>query len=55
VVGVLAGDRLVERRFGDDGAGGALGIVVGSMVGGVPESIAGIATVVGFCLALSIT
>jgi ZIP family zinc transporter len=35
----LAGDRLVERRFGDEGTGGAMGIVVGSVVDGVPESI----------------
>jgi ZIP family zinc transporter len=35
----LIGDRLVERRFGSTGAGGAMGIVVGSVVDGVPESI----------------
>jgi ZIP family zinc transporter len=35
----LAGDRVVERRFGDEGEGGAMGIVVGSVVDGVPESI----------------
>ena len=39
-VGVfLLGDRVVERRFGDEGTGGAMGIVVGSVVDGVPESI----------------
>ena len=31
--------RIVERRFGDEGTGGAMGIVVGSVVDGVPESI----------------
>jgi zinc transporter, ZIP family len=35
----LVGDRIVERRLGDEGAGGAMGIVVGSVVDGVPESI----------------
>jgi ZIP family zinc transporter len=35
----LGGDAIVERRFGDEGAGGAMGIVVGSVVDGVPESI----------------
>lgn len=35
----LVGDRLVERRFGSGGTGGAMGIVVGSVVDGVPESI----------------
>jgi ZIP family zinc transporter len=35
----LIGDRIVERRFGDEGTGGAMGIVVGSVVDGVPESI----------------
>lgn len=35
----LAGDRVVERRFGDQGEGGAMGIVVGSVVDGVPESV----------------
>lgn len=39
-VGVfLLGDRIVERRFGSEGTGGAMGIVVGSVVDGVPESI----------------
>lgn len=31
---LLIGDRIVERRFGTSGAGGAMGIVVGSVVGG---------------------
>ena len=35
----ILGDTLVERKFGSEGAGGALGIVVGSIVDGVPESI----------------
>ena len=35
----IVGDQLVERRFGSEGAGGAMGIVVGSVVDGVPESI----------------
>ncbi|WP_084103595.1 ZIP family metal transporter [Demequina sp. NBRC 110056] len=39
VVIFLVGDRLVERRFGDKGEGKAMGIVVGSVVDGVPESV----------------
>jgi zinc transporter, ZIP family len=35
----LLGDRLVERRFGHEGTGAAMGIVVGSAVDGVPESL----------------
>jgi ZIP family zinc transporter len=35
----LIGDRIVEKKFGDEGTGGAMGIVVGSVVDGVPESI----------------
>ena len=35
---VLA-DRLVETRFGEGGAAGPLGIVVGAVVDGVPESL----------------
>jgi zinc transporter, ZIP family len=35
----IGGDLLVERRFGSEGQGGAMGIVVGSVVDGVPESI----------------
>lgn len=35
----LVGDRIVEKRFGDEGEGGAMGIVVGSVVDGVPESV----------------
>jgi len=37
--GYVAGDKLVEKRFGSEGTGGSLGIVVGSIVDGVPESI----------------
>jgi ZIP family zinc transporter len=39
VVVFLVGDHLVERRFGSGEGGGPLGIVVGSVVDGVPESI----------------
>ena len=35
----LVGDRVVEKRFGASGSGAAMGIVVGSVVDGVPESI----------------
>jgi ZIP family zinc transporter len=35
----LLGDRIVEKRFGSEGTGGAMGIVVGSVVDGVPESV----------------
>lgn len=35
----VAGDKLVEARFGSEGSGGSLGIVVGSVVDGVPESL----------------
>ncbi|HEX5039577.1 MAG TPA: hypothetical protein VFW95_05535 [Candidatus Limnocylindria bacterium] len=38
VVFVLA-DRIVETRFGEGGAAGPLGIVVGAVVDGVPESL----------------
>ena len=39
-VGVfLLGDYVVDKRFGSEGAGGAMGIVVGSVVDGVPESL----------------
>ena len=42
LVGALAfiiGERLVDKKFGSEGAAGALGIVVGAIVDGVPESI----------------
>lgn len=35
----IVGDYVVERRFGAGGGSGALGIVVGSIVDGVPESL----------------
>ena len=35
----LVADKMVESRFGQAGVGGAMGIVVGSVVDGVPESI----------------
>lgn len=54
-VGVfLAGDYVVERRFGSEGAGGSMGIVVGSVVDGVPESIIfGIQIATGFPISAS--
>jgi ZIP family zinc transporter len=45
----LGGDYAVERRFGGEGTGGAMGIVVGSVVDGVPESVIfGIQVATGF-------
>jgi len=45
----LVGDRIVDKRFGDEGTGGAMGIVVGSVVDGVPESVIfGIQIATGF-------
>jgi ZIP family zinc transporter len=45
----LAGDYVVERRFGSEGSGGSMGIVVGSVVDGVPESVIfGIQIATGF-------
>jgi zinc transporter, ZIP family len=35
----IVGEHWVDRKFGDEGAAGALGIVVGAVVDGVPESI----------------
>ena len=35
----ILGERFVEKRFGAEGASGPLGIVVGAIVDGVPESI----------------
>jgi ZIP family zinc transporter len=50
----LVADGFVERRFGSAGAGGAMGIVVGSVVDGVPESaILGIQVGTGFTISLS--
>ena len=50
----LLADRMVESRFGEAGVGGAMGIVVGSVVDGVPESlIFGIQVGTGFPISLS--
>jgi ZIP family zinc transporter len=55
VVVFMLGDLVVERRFGDSGEGGALGIVVGSVVDGVPESaIFGIQLATGLPLSASL-
>lgn len=35
----IVADRLIDRRFGEGGSAGALGIVLGSVVDGVPESL----------------
>ncbi len=35
----VVADRLVETRFGEGGAAGPMGIVVGAVVDGVPESL----------------
>lgn len=35
----MLGDKLVDKKFGTAGVGGAMGIVVGSVVDGVPESL----------------
>jgi ZIP family zinc transporter len=53
-VGVfLAGDWFVDKKFGTAGAGGAMGIVVGSVVDGVPESaILGIQVGIGITISL---
>jgi zinc transporter, ZIP family len=49
----LLADQFVERRFGSAGAGGAMGIVVGSVVDGVPESaILGIQVGIGIPISL---
>jgi ZIP family zinc transporter len=49
----LLADQFVERRFGSEGAGGAMGIVVGSVVDGVPESaILGIQVGIGITISL---
>ncbi len=50
----LGGDFLVERRYGTEGSGASMGIVVGSVVDGVPESIIfGIQLATGFPLSPS--
>ena len=44
----LVADRFVEARFGGEGSGSPMGIVVGSIIDGVPESfIFGIAVTTG--------
>jgi ZIP family zinc transporter len=49
----LLADAFVERRFGSAGAGGAMGIVVGSVVDGVPESaILGIQVGIGIPISI---
>jgi ZIP family zinc transporter len=54
VVVFLVADKLVENRFGEAGVGGAMGIVVGSVVDGVPESlIFGIQVGTAFPISLS--
>jgi ZIP family zinc transporter len=35
----IVADRVIEQRFGGDGSAGPLGIVLGSVVDGVPESL----------------
>jgi len=35
----LTGERYVDKKFGSEGAAGALGIVLGSVVDGLPESV----------------
>ena len=53
---LLIGDTVVDKRFGDgDGGGGAaMGIVVGSMVDGIPESaIFGIQVATGYPITAS--
>ena len=50
----LVADQIVERRFGSEGTGGAMGIIVGSVVDGVPESlILGIQVGIGVTISLS--
>jgi ZIP family zinc transporter len=50
----LGGDYLVDRRFGSGGSGGSMGIVVGSVVDGVPESIIfGVQIATGFPVSMS--
>jgi ZIP family zinc transporter len=58
----LLGDWVVDKRFGTEGAGGAMGIVVGSVVDGVPESAifgiqigTGVTISVGFLVAVFVS
>jgi ZIP family zinc transporter len=49
----LVADQAVDRRFGSGGTGGAMGIIVGSVVDGVPESaILGIQVGAGLTISL---
>src|SRR5215207_4231726 len=49
----LLADAFVEKQFGSAGAGGAMGIVVGSVIDGVPESmILGIQVGTGLTISL---
>lgn len=49
----LLADKAVESRFGEAGVGGAMGIVVGSVVDGVPESVIfGVQLATGFPLSI---
>ncbi len=50
----LVGDTIVERKFGSEGVGGSMGIIVGSVVDGVPESmIFGIQLAAGIPVSIS--
>jgi zinc transporter, ZIP family len=50
----VVADRVVERRFGDEGGSASLGIVIGSVIDGVPESlIFGIQLAAGIPLSIS--
>jgi ZIP family zinc transporter len=50
----LVGDTIVDRKFGDEGVGGSMGIIVGSVVDGVPESmIFGIQLAAGIPVSIS--
>ena len=58
----IVGDKVLEKRFGSEGAGGAMGIVVGSVVDGVPESLilgtqiaTGTAISIGFIVAVLVS
>lgn len=50
----IGGDYLVDKRFGGDGTGSALGIVLGAVVDGIPESVIfGIQVALGLPLSIS--
>jgi zinc transporter, ZIP family len=48
----LLADQLVERRFGSEGAGGAMGIIVGSDLSGAVQGDRAAALVAGGLLAM---